>query len=82
MTYQVFLCGDYRFDEHNKLLTIYPPIDAVVVCSSKKFAERFMIKNLISYNAMVCPELVFNTKGQQPTHYIIDGQKEIIKITR
>jgi len=82
MTYQIFLCDDYRFDEHNKLLTIYPPIDAVVVCANKEIAEQFIIKNNMQYNAMACPELMFNTKGQQPTHYIIDGQKEIIKIDR
>jgi hypothetical protein len=53
-----------------------------VVCKNKKIAEHIIVQNVLHYNAMVCPELVFNTKGQQPTHYIIDGQKEIIKIER
>lgn len=82
MIHQIFYCDDYRFDEHNKLLTIYPPIHAVVVCKNKKIAEHIIVQNVLHYNAMVCPELVFNSKGQQPTHYIIDGQKEINKIER
>lgn len=81
MIHQIFYCDDYRFDEHNKLLTIYPPIHAVVVCANKKIAEEIISKNNVNYSA-ACPELMFNTKGQQPTHYIIDGQKEIIKIER
>lgn len=84
MIHQIFYCDDYRFDEHNKLLTIYPPIDVVVVCANKKIAEHIFYQNLIHYNTIVCPELMANTKREdkQPTHYKIDGQKEIIKIDR